>query len=102
MRHRYERQSYIPVEEFIKANRQKLEERLLSSLHTGNLHLYGISQTAYENLVHEVISMSSHDVARFMRRYSTTPMEKKMGPIEKKRQLLLDIQTLASGDKKLG
>ena len=89
--------SYTREAEIIKKHSGKLRTEFLSSDGIEFAQRWNVAESAYQRLVDEVLHMDDRAISTAMRRYNTTEMEKKKGPLEVKRQLLRRIQEYANG-----
>jgi hypothetical protein len=94
----YTPERYRPVEEFIKSNKDRLRTRFLEGQLTENLDAWQIDRRSYNELVDTVLEIDSSSIASFMSEYARAAMDKRQGLMEKKRQLLLDVQNLILGN----
>ncbi len=94
---RYITASYQREAEIIKKHSEKLRAEFLNSEHLTFAQRWNVSEQLYQHLVDEVLRMDDRTISKAMKRYSTTEMQKKKGPLEVKRQLLRRIQEYANG-----
>ena len=94
---KYTPTSYTREAEIIKKYSGKLRTEFLDPDHITFAQRWEVSEQSYNRLVDEVLRMDDRAISTAMRRYNTTEMQKKKGPLEVKRQLLRRIQDYANG-----
>ena len=92
---------FRPVEQFMKSHKEKLKKRFNSELHTGNLRDWGIEPSTFNKVVDEVLEYDSLAIAKFITQYRSVTIDERKGVMEKKRQLILDVQNLVLKTYKL-